>query len=91
MGGNVVSERDQHAILIQKHVRGWLLRLKLKKDLEILLKETQNEYLLYTPQQYIFFKSVQVIERVYLKYKAKRDYKRKRYNAATKIASCYRR
>jgi hypothetical protein len=89
MGGHL-SERDQQAILIQKHVRGWLLRLKLRRDLEKLLKETNNEYLLFTPQEYVHFKAVRTIENFYSRYKVKRDYKRKIFKAATKISSMFR-
>ena len=89
MGGHL-SARDRHAIMIQKHVRGWLLRLRLRKDLEKLLKDTNNEFLLYSPQQYVLFKAVQTIEKFYIKYKGQRDYKRKIFKAATKISSVYR-
>ena len=89
MGGHL-SERDQHAIIIQKHVRGWLLRLRLRRDLEQLLKDTNNEFLLYTPQEYVYFKAVRTIENFYKKYKVRRDYNRKIYKAATKISSMFK-
>ncbi|OMJ73824.1 hypothetical protein SteCoe_27406 [Stentor coeruleus] len=89
--GGHMSERDRHAITIQKHVRGWLLRLHLRKDLEKMLKESKDDYLLYTPEQYILYKAVQKIENAYRRYRILRSFRMKRYIAATKIASMWRR
>jgi Leucine-rich repeat/IQ calmodulin-binding motif len=89
--GGHLSERDQTAIIIQKHVRGWLLRLRLRKDLEKLLKDTDNDYLLYTPEQYKVHKAVTRIQSFYRKYIVRRNYKRKINNASAKISSNYKR
>lgn len=90
MGGHM-SERDRHAITIQKHVRGWLLRLHLRRDLEKMLRESKDDYLLYTPEQYVLYKAVQKIENAYRRYRILRSFRKKRYIAATKIASAWRR
>lgn len=89
MGGHL-SERDQHAITIQRHVRGWLLRLKLRKDLEQMLRDTDNEYLLFTPEQYLYCKAIRRIESWYLEFRKRRDYRKKRYNASTKLSAAYK-
>lgn len=89
MGGHL-SVRDKMAVIIQKNVRGWLLRNKLKRDLEKLLRETNNEHLLYDPEEFVHFKAVKKIESWYKVYKEKKMMVRRRHNASTKISSFYR-
>ena len=89
--GSYVSERDKSAILIQKHVRGWLLRNSLRKDLESLLRETNNEELLYPPEEFIEIKAARKIEEVYINvYKKTKEEKKKRNLAATKFQTMFR-
>jgi Leucine-rich repeat/IQ calmodulin-binding motif len=88
--GGHLSERDKKALIIQKHYRGWILRKKLKRDLEKLLRDTNHEELLYTPEEYLQYKAIRRIQTWYLEYKKRRDLRRKLYIASTKISSCYR-
>ena len=57
-----MTDRDIHAIKIQKIVRGWLLRNKLQRDLEEMLRSTNNEHLLFNPEDYIDYLAVKNIE-----------------------------
>lgn len=91
IGGNMLSERDKHAITIQKHVRAWLLRLHLRKDLEKMLRESKNDYLLYTPAQFIRYQAVHKIEKAYSRYRIVKRFRKKRYDAATKISASWKR
>lgn len=88
--GGHFTERDKKAVMIQKHVRGWLMRKKWKKDLEQLLKDTNNEYLLYTPEEFVHFKAIKKIENWYKIYKVRRAKYLKRQAAATKLQSTYK-
>ena len=85
-----MSERDKHAITIQRHVRGWLLRLRLRKDLEQLLRDTDNEHLLFTPEMFLKFQAVRTIEKYYIEFRAQRLERKRRYNASTKISRAYK-
>ena len=88
--GGHFTERDKKAVIIQKHVRGWLMRKKWKKDLEQLLRDTNNEYLLFSPEEFIHFKAVKKIENWYKVYKAKKVVRIKRNQAATKLQSAFK-
>ena len=88
--GGHFTERDKKAIIIQKNVRGWLMRKKWKRDLEQLLKDTNNEFLLYTPEEFIYFKAIKKIENWYKVYKVRRARYLKRQAAATKLQSAYK-
>ena len=88
--GGHLSERDKKAVLIQKHVRGWLLRKKLKRDLEQFLRDTNNEDLLFSPEEYVYYKAVRKIEEWYKVCKERKDRKKKLFNASTKIRACYK-
>ena len=60
--GGFVGKRDQAATTIQRYIRGFLLRNKLKKDLESLLKNSNKQFLLYEPEEYVRYLAVQKIE-----------------------------
>jgi hypothetical protein len=88
--GGHFTERDKKAVIIQKHVRGWLMRKKWKRDLEQLLKDTNNEYLLYSPEDFIHFKAVKKIENWYRVYKGRKEVRERRNRAATRIQSAFK-
>jgi hypothetical protein len=90
--GTILTDRDKSAIVIQRHVRGWLLRKKLRTDLQNLLKETNTEYLLYSVEDYNRFRAVQVIEKYYLEIYLKNKRHQRLLNAcALKIQTAFRR
>lgn len=60
--GSHLTSYDLSAIQIQKVARGWLLRNKLQRDLEQMLRETDNFHLLYSPEEYLQYKAVLKIE-----------------------------
>jgi len=60
--GGFVGKRDQAATTIQRLVRGFLLRKKLKRDLESLLKTSNKQFLLFEPEEYVKYLAVQKIE-----------------------------
>ena len=60
--GGFVGKRDQAATNIQRFVRGFLLRKKLKRDLESLLKTSNKQFLLFEPEEYVKYLAVQKIE-----------------------------
>ena len=86
-----LSEMDKLAVTIQKHVRGWLLRKKWKRDLEQLLRDNNMEHLLYTPEDFIRVQAIKKIENWYKIYKARKDLNQRRVKASTRISSCYKR
>ncbi|CAG9310412.1 unnamed protein product [Blepharisma stoltei] len=89
--GKHIGERSKYATLIQKHVRGFLLRLKLKRDLENLLKETHNDHLLFSPEEYQQYIAIRKIEDHYINvYKKNKAWKNLKSKSAVKIQSKFK-
>jgi hypothetical protein len=90
--GGFFNERDRAAVKIQSHVRGFLLRRKLQRDLDELLVSLNKDYLMYTPEEYAQYIAVQKIESFVLEnfINAKREFSNKTH-AATVIQAAWRR
>ncbi|CDW83920.1 leucine-rich repeat and iq domain-containing protein 3 [Stylonychia lemnae] len=57
------AQKKQAAIRIQKVARGWLYRRKIKKELQMLLKQNDMDYLLMSQDQYRQYRAVIKIEK----------------------------
>ena len=70
---------------IQKVVRGWLLRKKLKKDLKDLLKLSDQEYLLMSNDELMKKKAARLIKKHIAQYTVKKKQERAELHGALTV------
>jgi hypothetical protein len=84
------NERKQKIIRIQRLVRGFLLRQKLKRDLRDMLRYTNEEHLLLSNIELRKRAAARRIYETMLEYHIKKETLRRRQQAALKIQTFYR-
>ena len=84
------NERRNKIIRIQKIARGFLLRLKLKKDLRDMLRYTNEEHLMMSNVELRKRAAARRIYDTMREYQAKKETMRRRIAAALKIQTFYR-
>ena len=77
--------KKRAALRIQKCVRGWLLRKKLREELKAVLLESQQEYLLYSSKELSKTNALRVIARSLIGFLRKRRELKAKTKAATVI------
>ena len=84
------NERRNKIIKIQKIARGYLLRLKLKKDLRDMLVYTNEEHLMMSNVELRKRAASKRIYEIMMEYHIKKETQRRRIAAALKIQTFYR-
>jgi len=84
------NERRQKIMKIQKIARGFLLRLKLKKDLKDMLRYTNEEHLMMSNVELRKRAAARRIYETMMEYHIKKETMRRRIAAALKLQTYYR-
>ena len=84
------SQKKRAAIKIQKVVRGWLNRLRVKNELKALLKVKGMDYLLMSQAEFVRYRAVVKIEKAMFRYIRKSRKEKLLYYSATLMQKNFR-